>query len=65
MHCRYTGPFFLVMALAVGLHGTGAVSLGSGGWTWIGVVIALGTAAIWMVSERLEGRYRRREDSAS
>jgi hypothetical protein len=59
VHCRYTGPFFLVMALVVGLHGTGAVALGSGGWTWIGVVIALGTAAIWIVSERLEGRYRR------
>ena len=65
VHCRYTGPFFLVMALVVGLHGTGAVALGPGGWTWIGVVIALGTAAIWMISERLEGRYRRREDSAS
>jgi hypothetical protein len=63
VHCRYTGPFFLVMALVVGLHGSGAVTLGPGGWIWIGSVVVLGTAAIWIVSERLEGRYRRPEEA--
>ena len=58
VHCRFTGPFFLVMAAVVALHGLGAIPLGPRGWTWIGVAIAAGTALIWIVSERLWGRYR-------
>ncbi len=58
VHCRFTGPFFLVMALVVALHGLGAIPLGPRGWAWIGIAIALGTAAIWILSERLWGRYR-------
>ncbi len=58
VHCRFTGPFFLVMALVVALHGLGAIPLGPRGWAWIGIAIALGTAAIWILSERLMGRYR-------
>jgi len=57
-HCRFTGPFFLVMALVVALHGLGAIPLGPRGWAWIGIATALGTAAIWILSERLMGRYR-------
>ncbi len=58
VHCRFTGPFFLVMAVVVALHGLGAIPLGPRGWAWIGIAIALGTAAIWILSERLMGRYR-------
>ncbi len=58
VHCRFTGPFFLVMAAVVVLHGVGAIALGSRGWIWIGLAIAIGTAAIWILSERLWGRYR-------
>ncbi len=58
VHCRFTGPFFLVMAVVVALHGLGAIPLGPLGWAWIGIAIALGTAAIWILSERLLGRYR-------
>ena len=58
VHCRFTGPFFLVMALVVALHGLGAIPLGPRGWAWIGIATALGTAAIWILSERLMGRYR-------
>ncbi len=58
VHCRFTGPFFIVMAMVVALHGLGAIPLGPGGWAWIGIAIALGTAAIWILSERLWGRYR-------
>ena len=60
MHCRFTGPFFLVMAGIAALHGLGAIPLGPLGWAWIGGVIAVGTAAIWILSERLWGRYRGR-----
>ena len=63
VHCRFTGPFFLVMALVVVLHGVGAVALGPRGWTWIGIAIVLGTATIWILSERLWERYRSRTDA--
>ena len=63
VHCQFTGPFFLVMAVVVALHGFGIVALGPGGWTWIGIAIAVGTAAIWILSERLWGRYRGRRDA--
>jgi hypothetical protein len=62
VHCHFTGPFFLVMALVVVLHGLGVVALGPRGWTWIGVTIALGTAAIWILTEQVWGRYRDRRD---
>ncbi len=58
VHCRFTGPFFLGMAVVVALHGLGAIPLGPWGWVWIGITIALGTVAIWILSERLWGRYR-------
>jgi hypothetical protein len=55
-HCYLTGPFFLVMAAAVLLHGVGLVPLGSRGWMWLGAVAALGTAVLWVLSEALLGR---------
>ncbi len=63
VHCRFTGPFFLVMAAVVVLHGLGAISLGPQGWTWIGLAVAVGTAAIWIFSERVWGRYRGPSDA--
>ena len=56
-HCHLTGPFFLVMAAVTGAHGSGVVSLGSHGWWWIGVAIAVGTVALWLVPERHFGKY--------
>jgi hypothetical protein len=56
-HCHITGPFFLIMAAVTVAHGTAAISLGSLGWWWIGVAIAVGTIALWLVSERLFGRF--------
>jgi hypothetical protein len=43
-------------AVAVG-HGTGTIPLGSQGWLWIGAAIAVGTAVLWIVPERLFGRF--------
>jgi hypothetical protein len=56
-HCYLTGPFFLAMAAVTVTHGTGMISLGSQGWIWIGAAIAVGTVALWVVSERLFGKY--------
>ena len=60
-HCYLTGPFFLVMAMAVLLHGYGLVPLGPHGWIWLGAVTAVGTALLWTASEALLGRYLNRE----
>ncbi len=56
-HCHLTGPFFLVMATAVLLHGVGLLSLGRYGWMWLGATTAVGAALLWSVSEALLGRY--------
>ena len=56
-HCHITGPFFLIMAAVTVAHGTGVVSFGGLGWWWIGVAIAVGTIALWLVSERHFGKF--------
>ena len=56
-HCYLTGPFFVAMATVTLFHGTGWVSLGEQGWIWIGLVIVLGTAILWIVPERFFGRF--------
>ena len=58
-HCRFTGPFFLVMAAAVVGYAVGALPIGSYGWTILGIVIVIGNALIWWGSERLLGRFQR------
>ena len=59
-HCHVTGPFFLLMALATLLHGTGTLSFGDLGWLWIGLTIAAGTIVLWVVPERIFGKFRGR-----
>lgn len=56
-HCFYTGPFFLVMAVPVALHGFEILWLGPDGWTWLGLIIGLGGGGLWCLTEKLRGRY--------
>lgn len=56
-HCRYTGPYFLLLMIPVVLHGTQAVSLGAHGWWILGAAILVGGKFIWWASERTWGRY--------
>lgn len=58
-HCRYTGPFFLLMAAIVLAHGSGAIPFGPHGWTAIALMTMAGSVIIWWVSERLFGTFRR------
>ena len=59
-HCHYTGPFFLLMAVATLLHGGGIVSLGPHGWWWLGsILIIIGYGVLWYLPERLWGKFRR------
>ena len=57
MHCYFTGPFFLLMAVATSLHGIEVVWLGPNGWLWLGLAIGTGIIGIWRVTERVWGKY--------
>jgi hypothetical protein len=56
-HCYLTGPLFLGHGDGYVAHGIGVISVGSQGWLWIGIAIAVGTAVLWIVPERLFGRF--------
>jgi hypothetical protein len=57
-HCRYTGPFFLLMAGFVGPYASGTVPHGPYGWIIIVVITVIGNGLIWWGSERLLGTFR-------
>jgi hypothetical protein len=59
VHCYFTGPFFLLLALLSLLHGLGIVSLGPNGWQGIGVALLVGGCLLACAPELLLGRYRR------
>ena len=54
-HCRFTGPFYLVMAALVLAHVAGALPIGEHGWAILGAVTVVGTAVLWWASERVWG----------
>ena len=56
-HCMFTGPFFLVMAVLVILHGFEIVWLGPNGWTWLGLTMAVGAGGLWVLTEKAWGRF--------
>jgi drug/metabolite transporter (DMT)-like permease len=60
-HCYFTGPFFLLMAVASLLHGVQVLSLGPNGWRFIGAGLVLGGILLYVVPESIWGRYRREQ----
>ena len=58
-HCRFTGPFYLLVAAAVITYTKGILPLGQQGWTILGVVAIAGTAVLWWGSERIWGTFFR------
>ena len=59
-HCFYTGPVFLLAALASLLYGLHVLPLGLNGWGWI-VGIALAVCLFTCcVLEKIQGKYIRR-----
>ncbi len=57
LHCFFTGPFFLAMALVSLVHGFGVISLGNYGWAWIGGITLVGGCALTILPERIWGQY--------
>ena len=62
MHCYFTGPFFLLMALVTGLHGLKVVNLGAEGWVWLGTMTAAGGFGLWWMPEYLWGKFTARPE---
>ena len=58
LHCYWTGPFFLVGAIASLLYGLGIVALGASGWGIIGYTLLAGIVLLTYVPEHFLGRYR-------
>lgn len=58
-HCRFTGPFFLIMAGCVAAYAVGILAIGPSGWNVLGEIMLVGFAVIWWVSERLWGTFSR------
>lgn len=59
MHCFFTGPYFLIMAVFSLLHGAERLPLGPNGWLLLGIATAAGGFFLWIVPEWHWGRYRR------
>ena len=57
-HCYFTGPYFLLMAVLSLLHGAQVLPLGPHGWSFIGTAFVAGGALLYVVPERIWGRYR-------
>lgn len=56
-HCRFTGPFYLLMAMAVVAYATGVLPMGEQGWAILGAATVAGTAVLWWGSERIWGTF--------
>ena len=62
-HCFYTGPLFLLAALASLLYGLSILPLGRGGWNWIIDIAAAGALLACFGLEPLFGKYARNRTS--
>ena len=56
-HCFYTGPLYLLAALASLLYGLGVLPLGMNGWGWIIGSAVAGSLVFCCVLEKLFGQY--------
>lgn len=60
VHCFFTGPFFLAVAILTLLYGLGLASLGSHGWSVISLILVIGTVILYCLPEAFFGRYWRK-----
>lgn len=58
-HCRYTGPFLILMAAIVALYALGFVPLGGNGWAVLSTIALGGSIALCCISESMLGKYQR------
>ena len=58
-HCRFTGPFYLAMAVLVFMLATGFLPLGRYGWHLLAAATLVGTVMLWWGTERIWGMFSR------
>ncbi|WP_395612207.1 hypothetical protein [Allosphingosinicella sp.] len=58
-HCRFTGPFLIVMAGLVAGDAMGALALGAHGWVILGGITFFGFVVLWSGSEQILGKFSR------
>lgn len=58
LHCYWTGPFFLLGAIASLTYGLGILPLGESGWGIIGYSLLAGVVFLTYLPEYFLGRYR-------
>jgi hypothetical protein len=56
-HCRFTGPYYVLMTIPVLLFGSGMVAVGFYAWVVLGAVIIFGSKVIWWATERAWGKF--------
>ncbi len=59
VHCYFTGPFLLLMALVSLLYAAHAIPLGAGGWNVIAGVVVIGALVLYCVPEVVVWRTKR------
>ena len=57
IHCYFTGPFLIAMALASLGYGLGALPLGPSGWNIIGMATLVGVVVLMWLPEAVLGKY--------
>ncbi len=56
-HCRYTGPYYLLLIIPVMMLGTGLLPPVAYGWWVLGLAILLGGKVVWWLTEMRWGKY--------
>ncbi len=64
MHCYFTGPFFLLLAVASLSYGLRLLPLGPDGWEYLGGILLVGGGLLSFMPEWLWGRYRQAQTGA-
>jgi len=58
-HCRFTGPFLIVMAGLVAGDAIGVLTLGTHGCIILGGITVFGFVVLWWGSEQIWGKFSR------
>ena len=61
-HCRFTGPFLILMAALVVGYAIGVLPLGPYGWDMLAGTAFIGSALLWWGSERILGAFGAEEN---
>src|SRR5215468_10554200 len=64
VHCRFTGPFFILCAVISLAYGLGLLPFGPSGWKWIGLGTIIGAVGLCCIPELFLGRYRAKDSAA-